>query len=102
MSAFDSPAYIADLIVVTLSSIEVFILEPLHVFSTEVNCIVLRVLKILRIFRLVKLSEFVDSSTDEIRILVRTLQRSFRGVLWTILLLSGILVVAGILMVQLC
>jgi voltage-gated sodium channel len=96
---FKSTFNILDGVIVLGTCTVSFILDPLH-SSAMLNFSSLRVMRALRIFRILKVVRFAEY-LGEMRVLVRTLLLSMRGLEWSVVLLFGIILAGAILMVQL-
>jgi voltage-gated sodium channel len=90
---------IVDGLIVLGTCVVSFILDPLQ-SSSKVSFSSLRVMRAFRIFRILKVVRFAEY-LGEMRVLVRTLMLSMRGLEWSIVLISGIILAGAILMVQL-
>jgi len=87
-----------DAFIVTFSCLDGFVLQKLSVRT--VNLSVLRLARLTRIFRVAK---FLRGAAmfSELRILIATLCVAMRGIIWSVVLLAGIVIAGGIIMAQL-
>lgn len=74
--------------------------DPLHSDVTNLSALrVIRFLKLTRIFRLAKIIR-VAGHFHELRFIIRALVSSARGLMWSMVLIGGVVVAAGIFMAE--
>jgi len=81
-----------------LSCLDVFVLQPSRVHLVNVS--VLRLIRLSHIFRIAKFLVY-SQQLSEMRVLLRTIRLGMRGIVWSVLLLSGVITAGGVLMTQL-
>lgn len=86
-----------DFVIVLSSCIDGYILQPMQI--TFINVAVLRLVRLSRVLRVTKFLRFSEN-LSELRILLRTLKMALRGIVWSVVLLFGIITAGGILMAQ--
>lgn len=91
------PSNVMDAFIVISSCLDVYVFGPLNI--KVVNLSVLRLVRLSRIFRLAKVLRSSEIFS-ELRVLIRTLCIAVRGIVWSVFLLSFIIVAGGILMAQ--
>jgi len=89
-----------DAFLVIATSIECFVLQPLDLTQASTNFVAVRVARLARVSRVLRIIR-LTTAFEEMRIIVRTCMVSFRSLLWSCLLLGGIIAAAGLTMVQL-
>jgi len=96
---FESAFDVVDALVIILTFAETFIISPLTDRQGGVSFSVLRVVRTFRIFRFLRLARYTHHMS-EMRLLVRVLLFSFRGVAWSVVLIMAIIMTGAILMAQ--
>jgi len=96
---FRHGANLVDALIVIITSLESFVLTPLNE-DALVNASALRIVRVFRILRIQKVMQFTEHM-HEMRVLIDTLLLSMRGLVWSMLLVAGIIVAAASLMAQL-
>jgi hypothetical protein len=94
---FKTSGNILDAFIVTSSCVDAYIFQPL-----EIRAVDLSILRLVRLTRILKLLKVVRSSPffSELRVLIRTLAIAIRGIVWSIVLLTFIIIAGGILQAQ--
>lgn len=100
MPFFMQTFHVVDAVIVIACCVQSFIVSPPS-SGGGMTLSALRIMRAFRVFRITKLVEFTDDNLREMRVLVRTIMLSMRSVVWSVLLIGGIIVAAGVLMVQL-
>lgn len=80
--------------IVLFTFAETFILRPMHI-TGGMNLASLRVMRAFRVFRIIKVVRFTEQMR-EMRVLIRTLIASWRGVGWSMFLVMAIIVASAI------
>lgn len=88
-----------DACIVVVTFIETFVLQPTQKRNGNIKLGVLRVMRAFHLFRILKIVVMAEH-ISEMRVLVRTLLLSIRGAMWSIVLITGIMMTGAIIMVQ--
>jgi voltage-gated sodium channel len=96
---FKSAFNLVDGLIVLSTCIISFVLEPLET-TGQLNFSSLRLMRAFRVLRLLKVVRFAEYM-GELRVLVRTLLVSMRGLEWSVLLIGSIMLAGSILATQL-
>jgi voltage-gated sodium channel len=96
---FKSAFNFVDGLIVLCTCFVSFVLEPLETTGL-LNFSSLRVMRVFRVLRLLKVVRFAEYM-GEIRVLVRTLLVSMRGLEWSVVLIGSIILAGAILVTQL-
>lgn len=89
---------LVDALIVLMSCFDIYVFPALNVKSINIS-----VLRMIRLSRILRLGKALRSSNfvSELRVLLRTLRAALSGVFWSVVMLSGIITVGGIIMAQL-
>jgi len=93
-----------DLVIVASTCSDTFIIKPLQGGEGgAINLSALRIMRFFRIFRMGRLSHLLHTMEhlQEMRILIQTLIVSVRSLLWSVVLIGGIVMASSIVMAQL-
>lgn len=93
------PLNVLDAVIVAVSSIDTFVFSPSRHGGGIVNVTALRIFRAFRVVRMVKILRFAES-LREMHVILRTLWLSIRGVVWSVVLISGMILAGAIIMVQ--
>lgn len=92
-----------DTIIVVIAAMQAFVFKPMmgDLDGAGLNFGVARIIKLFRILRVVKMVKFMNTFA-ELRILLKTIALSVWSFIWSMSLISVVVVASGILMFQLC
>lgn len=92
-----------DALIVLSTCSETFIIKPFAGDGSAVNLSALRIMRFFRIFRMGRVTHLLHTMENlrEMRILIQTLMVSVRGLVWSVMLIGGIILAAAIVMAQL-
>jgi len=92
---------IFDALVVVLTSIEAYIMQPLKVGSSQSFALsrLARAFRIFRIFRVLRVFRYAQK-LSELRVLTMTLASSASALFWSVMMLAIIIVAGGVFMAQ--
>lgn len=99
LSYFSSYLNILDTFIVLAGAIETYVMRPTGLTEKTSNIQVGRLLRLLRVARVLKIVRFAENMS-ELRVLLRTLVASSKSLVWSLFLLSGIILASGILLFQ--
>lgn len=91
--------HIFDAVVVCWSFATMCLLQPTGLVEDSPKVLVARLLMLTRLVKFLRVIHFGQSST-ELRVLVRALITSFQGLVWSFLLLGGVIIGSGIFLFQ--
>jgi hypothetical protein len=95
---FHDAANAMDAFIVVSAVVDTYIFQPLNIQGVDLS-----ILRLVRLTRLFKLLKVVRSAPifSQLRVLLRTLGIAVAGVIWSVFLLSFVIIAAGILTAQL-
>lgn len=101
LAFFNHAFNIMDAVIVVITCVDSFIVQPIQQGMGGMNFAVLRIFRICRIFRIQKVMRFTQHM-GEMRIIVETLVASLMPMSWAAMLIAAAITSSGVLMVQLC
>lgn len=100
---FKSVFNLLDTAIVVSTCAETFIIEPFFADAGTINLSALRIMRFFRVFRMGRVTHLLHTMENlrEMRILIQTLIVSVRGLVWSVILIGGIILASSVIIAQL-